>query len=97
MRKEIWTETASNEYDQNIEYLLKNWSDKVALAFIEKVESVLFDIKSGLVEYPLTDRGNVRKCVICKQITLFYQINKTDDLELLSSWSNYKDGKDIKF
>jgi plasmid stabilization system protein ParE len=97
MRKEIWTETASNEYDQNIDYLLRNWSEKVALDFIEKVESVLYNIKASLVEYLLTNRGNVRKCVICKQITLFYQINNTDDVEILSFWSNYKDDKEIKF
>jgi plasmid stabilization system protein ParE len=97
MRREIWTETASNEYDQNIEYLLKNWSTQVAIDFINKVESVLYDIKTGLVEYPLTERGNVRKCVICKQITLFYQINNADNVELLSFWSNYKDFKGIEF
>lgn len=97
MRKEIWSETASTEYDENIDYLLKKWSDKVALEFIEKVESVLYDIKAGLIEYSLTNRGNVRKCVICKQITLFYQINKTNDVELLSFWSNFKDDKDNRF
>jgi hypothetical protein len=97
MRKEIWTDTASKEYDQNIDYLLKNWSDKVALDFIEKVESVLYNIKVSLVEYPLTNRGDVRKCVLCKQITLFYQINNTNDVEILSFWSNYKDDKEIKF
>jgi hypothetical protein len=97
MRKEIWTETASNEYDQNIDYLLKNWSVQVAMDFIVKVESILYDIKTGLVEYPLTNRGNVRKCVICKQITLFYQINNTDCVELLSFWSNYKNTNRIKF
>jgi hypothetical protein len=97
MREEIWTQTAINEYDQNIDYLLKNWSSQVAIDFIDKVESVLHDIKTGLVEYPLTNRGNVRKCVICKQITLFYQINNTDCVELLSFWSNYKDSKEIVF
>ncbi len=39
MREEIWTKTASFEYDQNIDYVLKRWSEKEALRFIEKVES----------------------------------------------------------
>ncbi len=97
MRKEIWTAIASDEYDENIAYLLKNWSEKVALDFIEKVESVLYNIKTEIVEYPLTQNRNVRKCVICKQITLFYQINNNNDIEILSFCSNYKDSKKIRF
>ncbi len=97
MKKEIWTETASFEYEENIDYLLKRWSDQVVLNFIEKVETMLYNIKTSLVEYPLTDKLNVRKCVICKQITMFYQINDSNDVEILSFWSNYKDDKEIRF
>lgn len=95
MRKNIWTETAIYEYDRNIDYLLSVWSENEALNFINKVEIILHDLKKGLVEYPLTDKESVRKCVICKQVTLFYQVNSDDDIELLSFWSNYKNPKDL--
>ena len=72
MKKEIWTETASFEYEQNIDYVLKRWTEKEALRFIDKVESILYDIKRGIVEYPLTEINNVRKCVVTKQVTMFY-------------------------
>lgn len=93
MRKIIWATTASSEYDGNIDYLLKEWSDIDALTFINNVEAILFNLKAGIVEYPLTIEGNVRKCVVCKQITLFYQINQEDDIELLSFWNTYQDDK----
>jgi uncharacterized HAD superfamily protein len=97
MRKEIWTETASFEYDQNIDYVLKRWSEKEALRFIDKVESILYDIKKGTLEYPLTEKGNVRKCVVTKQITLFYEIDMNNNLVLLSFWNNYQDTERLEF
>ena len=91
MRKDIWTEIASKQYEQNIEYLLTNWSEKDALNFIEHLESILYDLKTGAVDYGFTEKDNVRKCVICKQISMFYQINQDNDIELLSFWNNYQD------
>jgi hypothetical protein len=97
MRKEIWTETASFEYEQNIDYVLKRWSEKEALRFIDKVESILYDLKKEIVEYPLTEKGNVRKCVVIKQITLFYEIDADNNLVLLSFWNNYQDTERLEF
>jgi hypothetical protein len=97
MRKEIWTETASFEYEQNIDYLLKRWTEKEALRFIEKVESILYDLKKEIIDYPLTEKGNVRKCVVAKQITLFYEIDTSNNLVLLSFWNNYQDTERLEF
>lgn len=93
MRKIIWTTTAASEYDGNIDYLLKEWSEIEALNFINGVEAILFNLKAGIVEYPLTVEGQARKCVVCKQITLFYQVNQEDDIELLRFWNTYQDVK----
>ena len=93
MRKIIWTSNASSEYDGNIDYLIREWSEKEALTFIQNVDTILYNLKAGIVEYSLTDEDNVRKCVVCKQITLFYQINTEDDVELLSFWNTYQNNK----
>ena len=97
MRRIIWASTASSEYDENIDYLLREWSENEAIIFINNVEAILHNLKAGIVEYPLTDEENVRKCVVCKQITLFYQINEEDDIELLSFWNTYQDYKKRPF
>ena len=96
MRKEIWTETASFEYEQNIDYVLQRWSEKEALRFINKVESIIYDLKKETIEYPLTERENIRKCVITKQITLFYEIDSNNNLVLLSFWNNYQDTEKLE-
>jgi plasmid stabilization system protein ParE len=97
MRKEIWTETANIEYEQNIDYVLRRWSVKEALKFIDKVEAILYDLKKEIVEYPLTAKINVRKCVVVKQITLFYEIDTDNNLVLLSFWDNYQDTEQLEF
>ena len=95
MRILIWSTTASLEYEKNIGYLLDEWSEKEALNFINDVEAILSDLKAGVVEYPLTTEVNIRKCVVCKQVTLFYQINKDDNIELLRFWNTYQDNKKL--
>ncbi len=93
MRAIIWSATASAEYEGNIDYLLDEWGETEAFRFINDVDAILSDLKAGMVEYPLTIEGNVRKFVVCKQITLFYQVNIDDNIELISFWNNYQDDK----
>jgi plasmid stabilization system protein ParE len=38
MYKVIWSEPAKDDYWQNIDYLLENWTEIVAIKFIEAVE-----------------------------------------------------------
>jgi hypothetical protein len=97
MREIIWSNTASLEYDRNIEYLLSDWSEKDALVFIGNVEAILFNLQRGIVEYPLTNEEDARKCVVCKQVTLFYRINTNDDIELLSFWNAYQDPQSLTY
>jgi plasmid stabilization system protein ParE len=57
----IWSDDAIADYHQNIEYLSSEWSDQVAIEFIEDVEAVLTLIKSYPELYPLTDYQKIRK------------------------------------
>jgi plasmid stabilization system protein ParE len=86
----LWSEDAVNDYHENIEYLLKEWSEKVASQFIDEVDVVLEIIKLNPEIYPKTDYKSIRRAVIRKQITLFYQ-RKKDVIYLVRFWNNYKD------
>ncbi|MBN2167022.1 MAG: type II toxin-antitoxin system RelE/ParE family toxin [Marinilabiliaceae bacterium] len=46
-----WTDSALNSYHENIDYLLREWTVKEALNFIDDVEGVLFNLKKGTVEF----------------------------------------------
>ena len=74
MRKVHWNKLARSDYYQNINYLLLDWSEKEAQEFIDEVDETEFILKQGNVEFQDTNISNVKRCVICKQITLFYKI-----------------------
>lgn len=45
MRRITWNEFARQDFYQNIDYLLKVWSEKEAQAFINKVFDVLYALE----------------------------------------------------
>ncbi|MDZ4845411.1 MAG: type II toxin-antitoxin system RelE/ParE family toxin [Chitinophagales bacterium] len=91
----IWTEEAVNDYHQNIEYLLAEWSETVAIDFIEDVDATLELIKLLPEMFPLSDYQSVRKEVILKQISLFYRVDG-EKIFLLRFWNNYKNPDALK-
>jgi len=92
----IWTEPALDDYHSNIEYLLKEWSEKEALAFIDDVEKVLHQIQQGNIIFKETGYHNIQYFVICKQISLYYRFIDEQAIELLRFWNNYQDKKRLK-
>jgi plasmid stabilization system protein ParE len=45
MKTFIWTDLALRDYHENIDYLIREWSEKEAIGFIEDVENTLFFFK----------------------------------------------------
>jgi plasmid stabilization system protein ParE len=91
----VWSDDALIDYNQNIDYLLKEWSERVALEFVEDVETTIELIKDFPELYPLTEYLGVRKALVRKQITLFYRI-KDNEIHLIRFWNNYQDPKRLK-
>jgi hypothetical protein len=90
MRTVHWNKIARLDYYDNIDYLLRKWSEKEAQEFIDAVEETEFILKQENVEFQNTDMPEIKRCVICKQITLFYRILDTKNVELLRFWNNYQ-------
>ena len=93
--KIIWSEPATTDYWQNIDYLIKEWGDKVAIDFIDKVEQVLLLIFSNPGMFPKTNYQNIRHIPIVPQVTLYYQFSK-DTIELIRFWNNYQNPDNLK-
>ena len=69
-----FTIESSEQIENNIDYLLEYWSEKVASEFIKKIISKGSFIREFPNLYPLTKfRMNVRRCVVTKQITMYYK------------------------
>ena len=95
MRIVHWNKIAKLDYYDNIDFLLREWSEKEAQEFIDEVYEVEFVLKQGNIEFQNTDMAGIKRCVICKQITLFYRIIDKRNIELLRFWNNYQDNKKL--
>ena len=96
MREVLWNTLARSDYYQNIDYLLGKFSDNQAQEFIDEVDDIEYILKQGKVEFRGTDVEGVKRCVICKQISLFYKVIDKDNVELLRFWNNYQDPESLQ-
>lgn len=92
----IWTDTASNDYLSNIEYLLNKWSESSATSFINEVDAIIELLKVNPNAFPETDYLQIRKAVIRKQISLFYKVIN-GNIYLLRFWNTYQNPESISF
>lgn len=97
MKKVIWNDLALLDYHENIDYLLKEWTEQEAVKFIDEVESLIFKLKQGNIEFKESGYQNIRECIVCKQITLYYRHINQNKIELLRFWNTYQDKKKLKF
>jgi hypothetical protein len=91
-----WNKLAVLDYNNNIDYLLKEWSVTEAQVFIDEVDEIIHVLKLGKVEYQSTNYIGIKRCVLRKQITLFYKVVDKNTIELLRFWNNYQDDKKLK-
>ena len=86
----IWAPTANITYYQILEYLEQNWSINEMRNFIDRVEQVVQHISENPLHYPYSKENDTYKCVVVKQVSLFYRL-KHQHIELLVFWDNRQD------
>lgn len=84
----LWSQTAKNDYWQNIDFLLNRWSEIEATHFINEVENTIEILRQGNVSFKATGYKNTYQVVIAKQITLYYHMNQSNEIELLRFFYN---------
>jgi len=90
MRNIYWSQTAQEDYWQNIDFLLNKWTETEAAHFINEVENIIDILKQGKVTFKPTGYRNTYQIMVVKQITLYYHINQNNDIELLRFFNNYQ-------
>jgi len=95
MRTVSWNKIARQDYFEIIEFLSLNWSETEVQNFIDKVYDIKSILAKGNVEFQSTDRIGIKRCVINKQITLFYKIVNESHIELSRFWTNSKNLKSL--
>ena len=92
----IWSPKAKDTYYQILEYLESNWLDREVSDFINRTEEVLSFITANPSQYIKSIKADIHKCVLVKQVSLFYRI-KPGAIELLLFWDNRQDPTKLKF
>ncbi len=85
-----WTSKALFDYYQNLDYLLMEWGEQVAIDFANHVNTIIEIICEYPDIFPLSSYRGIRKAVINKRITLYYKADE-DTITLMRFWNNYKD------
>ena len=77
--KIIWSEKARDDYFHIIDYLIEFWGKNSAKKFMSTVLHTLDIISKMPKIYPLTEyRVNLRRCIVVKQVSMYYQLNEND-------------------
>jgi len=87
-----WSETAKNDYWNNIEYLERKWTITEVYNFINKVDELINLLSKENIFFKPTAYKNTFQVVVIKQITLYYRL-ENNSIELLRFWNNYQDLK----
>ena len=67
----IVTSESEQTFNQNLEYLSKEWPDKVTLEFLDRVDEVIRTIRENPLLFSLHNYEiNVRKAIINKRVIL---------------------------
>ena len=85
----IWSDLAKSDFEDNIDYLLREWSERSAVEFINKVDHLIELLSINPQLFPESDYKSVRRAVVTKQITLFYKLSDSK-IYLIRFWNTYQ-------
>ena len=72
-----WTPKALETFEALALQLIDRWNIETALSFDKKVEIIIRQLEINPKVYQASKRNKLRKCVIHKNVSLIYRINKS--------------------
>jgi len=89
--KIIWSAEAENNLSSIIQHLEANWTARELKRFFSKLDHALKLISKNPKLFERTHRRrDVRRCVLSKQISIYYKIGR-DNVYILSLFDNRQD------
>ncbi len=85
--KIIWSEQAKKSYEKTIDNLLERWTIDIVFKFENLTNNTLDNLKKNKNFCPKSQQTQLRKCVIHKNISLIYRIEKSN-IELITFIDN---------
>lgn len=91
-----WSPRAVQGYFSVLDYLKKEWGDRVVQSFVSRVDDILKLIIANPDLFPVSkSRKTIRRCVITKHTSLYYRLNKSS-IELIAFIDNRSNPKKAK-
>ncbi|MTG98927.1 type II toxin-antitoxin system RelE/ParE family toxin [Myroides albus] len=90
MNSIVWSQTAQDDYWDNIDFLLRRWTKRESIRFINAVEKTIELLKQGQVTFKSTGYKNTYQITIVKQITLYYIFIEDNKIVLLRFFNNHQ-------
>lgn len=94
-----WSHEARKTFDDNIQYLMKEWGEREITNFIKATNLKILNIKLNPKFYRRSEKNpSIRKSGINKNITLFYNYFPVKkEVILLTFWDNRQNPIKLKF
>jgi plasmid stabilization system protein ParE len=93
----IWSPLSEKDFENIIDYLKRDWDNKVVEKFIDITDQLINQISINPKQYPIINKNKrIRKCVITKHNTLFYRDRK-DYIDILRIFDSRQDPKKLIF
>lgn len=90
MNSIVWSQTAQDDYWDNIDFLLRRWTKRESIRFINAVEKTIEILKQGQVTFKPTGYKNTYQITIVKQITLYYIFIEDNKIVLLRFFNTHQ-------
>lgn len=88
-RKVIWSTAAALDFDENLQHLMKNWSEKQAEKFVNDTKKQILNLSSMPHMGHFEPAIRAFKMLLVKQIYIFYEFDD-ENIYILKFWNNYK-------
>jgi plasmid stabilization system protein ParE len=85
-----WTEEAEVTFDHIVSFIQDRWGIQSSNKFINKTKNTLLNISLQPLLFPESGIENVRKAVITKQSSVFYEVYP-NHIMLVFFWDNRQD------
>jgi plasmid stabilization system protein ParE len=93
----IWSPLSENDFENILDYLKKNWGNKIASNFIDLTEIIINQISINPRQFPICyKKKKVRKCVLTKHNSLYYRDGKIN-VEILRIYDTRQDPATLTF
>ncbi len=93
-----WSKEAEDTFNEILDYLVDNWTEKEIKDFVRKSHKVIGQIVNNPYQFKASSYQEIRKAVITKHNSLLYFVNEEDEvIDLYTFWDNRQNPKKLKY